>query len=460
MSELQVNAIVLERYRLEEHLQGREHTQTWKAMELNSQREVVVKVLDMGQGADWQAYTLFEREAQALQSLNHPRIPRFLAFENQGQQVILVQEAIRGESLRARMRSGWKLTEPQARQLALDILELLEQLHAQDPPLVHRDIKPENLILNDRNEVFLIDFGAVRQLTQHNYTVAGSFSYMAPEQLQGKAIPASDLYGLGMTLIELLSGSPLEALPREGLYLKFQETLHVSAGFERWLEHVVAPYPVQRFASARAAIEALNAPEHLAELEQRGRLAPGHGKQALTPHIWLKQDEDLELEFKGQVMRSKNGRYIGASVLACIAAWILPITAFFVNEFYRFVRIPGPRGIEIVVLMGLGLLSYVLTFYLMKKLIPNYSLYHQLTALEEYVIYRSTRSGRWRKQKVKYFPRLGLEKIILSPYHITLVRKRRWFKKYRFTLLVPFAPEIRERVALAFAQKGIETDVR
>lgn len=293
---------------------------------------------------NWDAYTLFEHEAQALQRLNHPRIPRFLAFaaEPEQQRVILVQEAIAGESLRTRIQQRWKVTEVQARKLASEILELLMVLHQSEPALIHRDIKPENLILDAANQVYLIDFGAAHEASPAPFTVAGSLAYMPPEQLQGKAIPASDLYALGMTLIELLSGSALELLPRQGLYLDFHSALHVSESFKRWLEHLVTPYASQRFASAAEAKTALTAPEHLPAILYREFTRPSHGKQELTPFIWLHESpEQLSLEITGQKLNLSNFVFFLGSTLFLVGIAFLPLALLIANDFWiRFL----PRG--------------------------------------------------------------------------------------------------------------------
>jgi serine/threonine protein kinase len=87
------------------------------------------------------------------------------------------------------------------------MVSMLEYLHGLDPPIVHRDFTPDNLILSDDKTLALVDFGAANQfLGAITGTLIGKQSYMPPEQIRGKAVPASDLYALGGTLYFLITG--------------------------------------------------------------------------------------------------------------------------------------------------------------------------------------------------------------------------------------------------------------
>ncbi|MEO0868905.1 MAG: protein kinase, partial [Cyanobacteria bacterium J06642_11] len=85
----------------------------------------------------------------------------------------------------------------------------LDYLHGLNPPIIHRDVKPQNIIWSQNGRIFLVDFGAVQTVYQNTIafssTVVGTFGYMAPEQFRGQAYPTTDLYGLGTTLLALLT---------------------------------------------------------------------------------------------------------------------------------------------------------------------------------------------------------------------------------------------------------------
>ena len=233
------------------------HPQAFKALTPHGQ-PVLLKRFSLVTAADWKAYELFEREARALQQLDHPRLPRLLAYGEDSDGIYLISSWIVGISLAEQLELGRRWSEPELLNLARQLLELLVWLHERQPAMIHRDIKPANLIVNTAGELFLIDFGSVLlRVDAGGSTVAGTFGYMAPEQLSGRALPASDLYALGATLIHLLSGTAPAEMPQERLQLRFEPYLSCSDALSRWLRRLLAPIPEDRFASAAQALTAL-----------------------------------------------------------------------------------------------------------------------------------------------------------------------------------------------------------
>lgn len=465
--------LLQDRYELQTLLQQRGHTSTWEARDRQGppgQQSVIVKIMDLTQLQDWKAYELFEREAQALKILNHKGIPRLIDFFQTGQQAVVVQQRIIGDTLRARIDKRWKLTETQARALARQALEILNAVHSADPPLVHRDLKPENIMLDLSDQVYIIDFGAVRQSTTSQHTVAGSFAYMAPEQLGGNAVPASDLYGLGMTLIELLSGSPLDQVPREGLYVKFHETLHVSEGFKRWLDHLVAPYPAQRFASAQVALAALEKPDFLAVLEQRSTLSPSHGKQELSPVIWIEETpEALSLE-----ILSEN---FNPAQFARIAVWTLFFLPAFLACGYYYLWDWISDGLALIpALKSAGSLRDMLGLPLsVGCLLPIYLWIHkrylgivfapkQTLLLDNQALtltFFKSRGLRSPKQKVRTYPLDNLQGLRFRSYQleINLHHAQRGFRSHVITPQTSFSLPAREALVEAVQKRGVSASV-
>ncbi len=120
----------------------------------------------------------------------------------------LIQEFISGRNLSQELREEGAWTEDKVRNLLLNLLPLMQFFHSQQ--IIHRDIKPENIIRRQGDgELFLVDFGAAKLVTETSLgktgTIIGSAAYTAPEQLQGKAVFASDFYSLGVTCIHLLT---------------------------------------------------------------------------------------------------------------------------------------------------------------------------------------------------------------------------------------------------------------
>ena len=160
------------------------------------------------------------------------------------------------------MTKGWHPTEAEVKQVAIQILEILSYLHQLNPPIIHRDIKPENLILQSDGKIFLVDFGAVqdiyRQTISFSGTFVGTIGYMPPEQLQGKAYCASDLYSLGGTLLYLLTHRSPDELPQKRMKIDFRSCVKISPEFADWLEVILEPMWEDRFQSATEALNVLS----------------------------------------------------------------------------------------------------------------------------------------------------------------------------------------------------------
>ncbi len=155
------------------------------------------------------AAELFRQEAVLLDKLGrHPQIPELLAAFSQDQRLYLVQDFIDGQNLAQELVDNGAFNEGQIEQLLHDLLPVLQLLH--ESKIIHRDIKPENIIRKSSDRrLYLVDFGISKILTN---TVAGitgtrigSPDYVAPEQVMGRAIFASDIFSLGVTCVHLLT---------------------------------------------------------------------------------------------------------------------------------------------------------------------------------------------------------------------------------------------------------------
>lgn len=264
---------------------------TYRARDTTTGGEVAIKALSLATMESWKALELFEREARVLESLDHPGIPAYVdmiapdpsAADGDSEATFaLVQELAAGRDLSKRLAEGWRADEETVRDIARQVLEILVYLHQLSPPVVHRDIKPQNLLIDDERVVRLVDFGAVRERlasqTEMGSTVVGTFGYMAPEQFQGRAEPASDLYGLGATLVHLLTGTAPAELPHARLKLVFDDRTSVSRQLVSWVDDLVEPAVEDRHPSARVALDRLDGPteEEARELAVAG-LAEARG---------------------------------------------------------------------------------------------------------------------------------------------------------------------------------------
>lgn len=264
----QAGQILNERYQIKEKLGQDASRQTWLAVDLNShpQELVVVKLLALNPQMQWNECKLFEREAQVLQKLDHPQIPKYRNYfilESQADSRFswfgLVQSYIPGSSLQQLLNEGKRFCEKQIKKIAVEVLNILVYLHELNPPVIHRDIKPSNLIWGADGRIHLVDFGAVQDqavLDGATFTVVGTYGYVPMEQFGGRAVPASDLYALGATLIHLLTGVAPANLPQHDARIQFADRVSLELGFVNWISKLTEPSLTERLSTARQAIEA------------------------------------------------------------------------------------------------------------------------------------------------------------------------------------------------------------
>jgi serine/threonine protein kinase len=262
---LEAGQVVSDRYRVQQRLGRNAGRQTWLAEDLQTDNRelVVVKLLAFGGDIQWEDLKLFEREANILKQLDHPRIPKYRDYFSIDDRTLwfgLVQEYIPGSSLKEILEGGKRYTEEEVRQIAKQVLQILLYLHGLHPPLLHRDIKPNNLIWGKDEQVYLVDFGAVQDraaLEGATFTVVGTYGYAPMEQFGGRAVPASDLYALGATLIHLLTRTAPADLPNSDLKIQFRHCLELDPRLANWLDKMTAPALERRFKTAKQALEAL-----------------------------------------------------------------------------------------------------------------------------------------------------------------------------------------------------------
>lgn len=256
-------------------------------------QQVVVKTLSFSEMPAWKNLELFEREAQTLQYLEHAALPRLLDWGKGENGLYLITAYIPGETLTEKLSVGWRPNEQEIRELAEQLLKIPVFLHAHHPPLIHRDIKPKNLVLNAEGQLFLIDFGAVSQLLQPegSSTVAGTFGYMAPEQFSGKALPQSDLYAVGATLLHLLTGRTPSELPQKRLKPDFEPYTQCSQALICWLHSLLEPHPEERCLNARIALETLKQTEN--KTLPIKRQAPALHLLPSNSHLQVRRESDF-----------------------------------------------------------------------------------------------------------------------------------------------------------------------
>jgi serine/threonine protein kinase len=190
----------------------------YEAVDKRSGTLIALKQFSIPQAETWKDVELAEREAQVLSQLSHPLLPRYVTHYEESGSLFLAMSKVEGKTLRDLRGS---LGERDVILFLRDTAAVLAYLHGRAPPIIHRDIKPSNVIRNPAGHFVLVDFGSVQhQLRpEGGSTVVGTFGYMAPEQFQGRAMPATDLYAVGATALSMLTGMDPDALPHKGLSL-------------------------------------------------------------------------------------------------------------------------------------------------------------------------------------------------------------------------------------------------
>jgi serine/threonine protein kinase len=262
--------VLAERYEVQRQLGKKTGRQTLLARDLQTEELVVIKQLFLGSDFEWQDLKLFEREAETLKALDHPAIPRYLDYleidEPDSKGFALIQTYVEGKTLEEHLCSGRTFSESEVKELAKSLLAILIYLHEQNPPVIHRDIKPSNILLHSRSshsvgQVYLVDFGSVQNQAAKfggTITVVGTYGYMAPEQFGGRSVPASDLYGLGATLIYLVTGLHPTELSQRDLKIQFADRAgHLNPDLIDWLEWMTEPSLSKRLSSTEEALRFL-----------------------------------------------------------------------------------------------------------------------------------------------------------------------------------------------------------
>lgn len=267
------NTILQNRYRIIRQLgQGGMGT-VYEAIDQRFDSQVAIKETHFN---DEVLRKQFEREARLLNRLRHPAMTRVIDHfsENDGQ--FLVMDFVAGEEL-------WEMLQKQGGAFPVDkvlswadqLLDALDYLHKQDPPIIHRDIKPQNLKLSNTGQIILLDFGLAKGFTGQisRVTTSGSIfgytpNYAPLEQIQGTGTDArSDLYSLATTLYHLITGVvPPDALSRATANVSDQPDPLRSASeinprvpveVAKVFQQAMAQNPNKRFASAAEMREAL-----------------------------------------------------------------------------------------------------------------------------------------------------------------------------------------------------------
>jgi serine/threonine protein kinase len=232
-------------------------------------RHVALKTITPGREAP-RRVERFLAEARTAAQLRHPHIVAILDAGIEDGRVYMVMDLIDGPSVEDVLRDNGPLPAAQAIGVAASIARALAYAHGEK--IVHRDVKPGNILLDRTGRPYLADFGLAHDLTrafERTERPQGTPTYMAPEQMRGEPVgPAADIYGLGVTLYEALTGrtpfrcETLDELRRAVETLEPQPPSHLAAGVSEDLDAVVlaclARRPEDRYSDAESLAKDLD----------------------------------------------------------------------------------------------------------------------------------------------------------------------------------------------------------
>lgn len=214
----------------------------------------------------------FEREARLLNNLHHPILPHVSDYFVEGGRHFLLMEFIEGEDLSEILAREGAFPIEDVLRWTNELLDALDYLHSQKPPIIHRDIKPNNLKLTSRSNIVLLDFGLAKLNSGDALGVKSIFGYSrrySPlEQIQGTGTDArSDIFALGATVFHLLTGEPpVDVLARASVIvagkpdpLQFASEINnqVPLRVAQVIQTALALNAERRFISAKAMRKAL-----------------------------------------------------------------------------------------------------------------------------------------------------------------------------------------------------------
>jgi serine/threonine-protein kinase len=203
--------IFSDRYEMVRHIARGGMAQVYLARDLMLDRPVALKVLFPELSVDQSFVERFRREAKAAANLSHPNIVSIYDWGQGGSTYYIVMEYVDGPTLSSVLKQG-PLQPERAAAIAASVAAALDFAHRRG--VIHRDVKPGNVLIDDRGQVKVADFGIARavgtseDLTQTG-SVMGTATYFSPEQAQGYSVdPRSDVYSLGVVLYEMAVGKP------------------------------------------------------------------------------------------------------------------------------------------------------------------------------------------------------------------------------------------------------------
>lgn len=265
-------AVIAGRYRIETLIGMGGMGAVYRVSDTFEVEQVALKVLSLvnvtSEKESETAAERFRREARYAHQLQHKNIVPVLNFGQDGTLLYLAMPLITGSTVKDLLKAQRPLPTLQAQQYVHDLAAAIDAIHAHPQQIIHRDIKPSNLLIHqDDGRLMVADFGIARALqnekalTQRGWSL-GTEHYIAPEQEQGKAEPASDLYAMGVVTYQMFTGMlPFQAVVKsKATELPGPSTLNLALpqAVDAVILRAIEVEPAKRYASAQAFADALD----------------------------------------------------------------------------------------------------------------------------------------------------------------------------------------------------------
>ena len=211
-------------------------------------------------------------EANMIKQLDNPAIVRIVDIIDNGNVIYIIEDFVEGETLEALLEADGAQPEELVVEWGKQLCEAFDYLHTRTPPIIYRDMKPANVMLTPEGKLRVIDFGIAREYKEHNLkdtTSLGTRGYAPPEQFGGKTDARSDIYSLGVTLFQLVTGRD-PCLASTELKPVRQIDPKLSEGIETIIQKCIQHDPANRYQSCV---------ELLYDLEHIGEIGAGYRKQ-------------------------------------------------------------------------------------------------------------------------------------------------------------------------------------
>ncbi|MFN8578353.1 MAG: serine/threonine-protein kinase [Candidatus Sericytochromatia bacterium] len=257
------NILIDEKYALEKILQESRMGTTYLAKNIKDNTKCIIKTVNLHTHDNKAKIKSIEDEAKVLSHLKHKNIPKlievFTKTDNLNKleetKIFLVQQYIEGRNLQEIIDKEKSFSEIEAVEIIIKLCNICDYIHSFSPPILHQDIKPANIILSPDQSINLIDFGAVKQKilnieSSGLSTIIGTQGFMSIEQFEGKAVPASDIYSMGLTLISLITRKSPLSLNKKGLNFTFDD-IKISEKLKKIVSKMVEPNFQKRYQSVK-----------------------------------------------------------------------------------------------------------------------------------------------------------------------------------------------------------------